>query len=902
MKCFKHIGLIFLVLSSFLGMGQTVTLTVNNSSIPENSSGTITATLNTASSTETIISFAPSGNANLDGDYSVSYTGKGDIVVVAGPTSNLSSGSGSGQFNRVASVAIDANYNLYVADYYNSRIQKWVQGASSGTTVASGFGWPADVVIDSDNNLYIAAYTNHKIVKWAVGAGSGTTIAGGNGAGSAANQLNYPHGVALDASNNVYVTDRYNHRVQKFAAGSSSSTNGVTVAGGNGRGSGSNQFDMDWNAVPAGGIYVDANNNIYIADSDNNRIQKWVSGSSSGSTMTTITYSRPSGVVMDHNGDLYIADYINSVVKKYTLSSGATSTVFGGWGDNTNQLKYVGDVALDAAGNLYVADWQNNQIKKKYIGPSIIIPAGQTSASLTITGVDNSIDASDKTITLTPVAINASLASSSALNISLTDNDEPPMVYYVTSSTSNGSYKQGDVVYVRVVFNKAVTVTGTPQLTLETGSSDAVVNYSSGSGSTSLYFNYTIGTGHASSDLDYVATSSLALNSGTIKETGGTSAATLTLPSPGASYSLGANKALVIDNVLPTVTGVTATTSNGSYKAGDMIAITVGFSEVVYITGTPQLTLETGSSDAVVNYSSGSGSNALTFNYTIGSGETSGDLDYAATNSLTLNSGTIKDVAANAATLTLASPAASGSLGSNKALIIDTTAPTVTGVTASTSDGSYMTGDVVAITIAFSEVVNVTGTPQLTLETGSSDAVVNYSSGSGSNTLSFSYTIGIGESSSDLDYVATYSLALNGGTIKEAALNAATLTLASPGATNSLGANKALVVDGVSSTITNVTSSTADGSYKLGDVIAVNVVFSEVVNVTGTPQLTLETGSSDAVVNYSSGSGSNTLTFNYTVASGHSSADLDYVATSSLTSNSGTIKDASRKYSHADSC
>ena len=87
--------------------------------------------------------------------------------------------------------------------------------------------------------------------------------------------------------------------------------------------------------------------------------------------------------------------------------------------------------------------------------------------------------------------------------------------------------------------------------------------------------------------------------------------------------------------------------------------------------------------------------------------------------------------------LTLASPAASGSLGSNKALIIDTTAPTVTGVTASTSDGSYMTGDVVAITIAFSEVVNVTGTPQLTLETGSSDAVVNYSSGIGKYYLIF---------------------------------------------------------------------------------------------------------------------------------------------------------------------
>ena len=73
--------------------------------------------------------------------------------------------------------------------------------------------------------------------------------------------------------------------------------------------------------------------------------------------------------------------------------------------------------------------------------------------------------------------------------------------------------------------------------------------------------------------------------------------------------------------------------------------------------------------------------------------------------------------------------------------------------------------------------------------------MVDYSSGTGSNTLTFNYTIGSGHTSSDLDYKATSSLALNGGTIKDAALNNATLTLASPGATNSLGNNKALIVD-----------------------------------------------------------------------------------------------------------
>ena len=74
----------------------------------------------------------------------------------------------------------------------------------------------------------------------------------------------------------------------------------------------------------------------------------------------------------------------------------------------------------------------------------------------------------------------------------------------------------------------------------------------------------------------------------------------------------------------------------------------------------------------MVNYTSGSGGTTLTFNYTVASGHvSSNDLDYASTSALALNSGTINDANGNAATLTLASPGASGSLGANKALVID---------------------------------------------------------------------------------------------------------------------------------------------------------------------------------------------------------------------------------------
>ncbi|MBO6497752.1 MAG: hypothetical protein JJ978_19460, partial [Roseivirga sp.] len=74
------------------------------------------------------------------------------------------------------------------------------------------------------------------------------------------------------------------------------------------------------------------------------------------------------------------------------------------------------------------------------------------------------------------------------------------------------------------------------------------------------------------------------------------------------------------DETVPTVTSVSSTTADGSYKAGDLIAVTVSFSEAVTVTGTPQLELETGTTDRTINYTSGSGTSTLTFNYTVQSG------------------------------------------------------------------------------------------------------------------------------------------------------------------------------------------------------------------------------------------------------------------------------------------
>jgi hypothetical protein len=125
------------------------------------------------------------------------------------------------------------------------------------------------------------------------------------------------------------------------------------------------------------------------------------------------------------------------------------------------------------------------------------------------------------------------------------------------------------------------------------------------------------------------------------------------------------------DLVSPRVVDVSATNANGTYTDADTIHITVQFSEVVLVTGTPVLLLETGISDHQASYASGSGTNTLVFDYTPTPGDFAPDLDYRTTGSLTLNGGTIKDAAGNNATLTLASPGASGSLGANKNISID---------------------------------------------------------------------------------------------------------------------------------------------------------------------------------------------------------------------------------------
>ncbi|CAF3795647.1 unnamed protein product [Rotaria socialis] len=141
--------------------------------------------------------------------------------------------------------------------------------------------YPTGIAVDSMGNVYIASYFCNWVTKWAPNATSGTVIAGSplGISGSNSQSLYIPYALALNESNSfIYVTDRYNHRIQRFALNGTGP--GVTVAGGNGAGVTANQL-----YAPTDVFLSRIDGSVYIADTSNNRIQKWQRNATFGITV-----------------------------------------------------------------------------------------------------------------------------------------------------------------------------------------------------------------------------------------------------------------------------------------------------------------------------------------------------------------------------------------------------------------------------------------------------------------------------------------------------------------------------------------------------------------------------------------------------------------------------------------
>jgi hypothetical protein len=122
-------------------------------------------------------------------------------------------------------------YFIYRAANLMLRWNSTVAGITSSTgTAMNQLDRPFDLALDSSTTLYIADQQNNRIQKWPMGASTKTTVAGQSSGtlGTTSTDLNQPSGIVLDSNNNIYVTDASNNRVQFWSNGASS---GTTVAG-----------------------------------------------------------------------------------------------------------------------------------------------------------------------------------------------------------------------------------------------------------------------------------------------------------------------------------------------------------------------------------------------------------------------------------------------------------------------------------------------------------------------------------------------------------------------------------------------------------------------------------------------------------------------------------------------
>jgi trimeric autotransporter adhesin len=279
-----------------------------------------------------------------------------------------------------------------------------------GPAASAPLGSLNGVAVDTAGNLYLADATYHRILK--VATNGFTTTVTGNGSpgfsgdnGPAANaQLANPMGVAVDAAGNLYIADGDNYRVRKVA------TNGIitTVAG-----NGSPGYSGDGGPAPGAqlsnisGVALDASGNLYIADYGNNRIRKvapngvitTAAGNGSSGSMgdggpaANAQLASPLGVVLDFAGNLYIADSNNNRVRKVS-TSGIIASVAGNGarsysGDGpaaTAPLNNPTGMAVDPAGNLYLADAFNYRIRKITPSGSIVSIAGNGSRGYLVDG------------------------------------------------------------------------------------------------------------------------------------------------------------------------------------------------------------------------------------------------------------------------------------------------------------------------------------------------------------------------------------------------------------------------------------------------------------------------------------------------------------------------------------
>jgi len=269
-------------------------------------------------------------------------------------------------------------------------------GPNNLTALKSSIGVPVGLGLDSNGNLYVVDTHANRV--YIVSSGIVTVFAGTGGQGlsgdtglATAAELSLPTGLFVDANNNIFIADSGNNVIRKVAA----TTNIITTVAGNGTPgfTGDNGSPTSAQLNNPTGVFVDTANDIFIADSGNNAIREVVAGTppviqtiagsalgtpgftGDGGPATSATLRNPQDVALDGNNNIFIADHDNNAIREvlaadktihtYAGSPTGVAGVTGEGGLATAALLHSpSEVFTDANNNLFVADTGNSIIRE----------------------------------------------------------------------------------------------------------------------------------------------------------------------------------------------------------------------------------------------------------------------------------------------------------------------------------------------------------------------------------------------------------------------------------------------------------------------------------------------------------------------------------------------------------
>ena len=339
---------------------------------------------------------------------------------------------------RPMSIAFDSSGNAYIVESGGRRIAKidssgnltrWSgegnYGRNNGEVSQATYQDPMDLLFDSQGNLFVLE--NHSIRKIEFSGDQASVsdfVGNGNwgdndGTGTDA-QFGDVQSFTIDSNDNIYFADRAHQRIKKVTP-----EGVVTTIAGNGNWDFADGYGTGARFRQPSGISIDSDDNLYVADQENNRIRK---------------------IELTADG-------------RYKVSTLAGDGDYGSVNGVGSQAQFKRpELTLANNGVLYVYVRDESKIKKIDLNPQIIIPAGQKTASFNISGIDDISYESTETISITPSVSGGTLASADPLDISLTSDDAIPSIKI---STENSTLKEnGGTVQVNVVLTDASGGTG----------------------------------------------------------------------------------------------------------------------------------------------------------------------------------------------------------------------------------------------------------------------------------------------------------------------------------------------------------------------------------------------------------------------------------------------------------